>query len=1079
MAQPTANERQSYFKRILKLLTEPSPMLQQADQRRQAQFLAALTLLLFPFSLMLLVLRTITTGDSLQQEFTFYVSLFTAVGGGLTYALSRGRYYRLASIFTVASSSLAPFIVMIADQQPNRLETAIYLTFPVILSASLLSMRITGLLALAQTLVLLLIPLLFPALNNPVVLLNALSYYLIASTIVILVMLHRKLLEQDHQRELQHSRDQLAHAHDGLERRVHERTAELLAANAHLTQQIAERQQAETALTQERTLLRTLIDNLPDQIFVINRQGEYLLDNAAHSHMMAQLEPEEMLGKTAYDIFDTGQASKYREQENAVMETGQALLNLDQSYITDAGEEHFYLMNKIPLRDSSGHVIGMIGIGRDITERKLAEDALQVANAALEQRVAERTAELSHSNDLLQQQIAERLQAEDRLRYQANLLQNVTDAIIGVDQDYCIRSWNPGAEIIYGWSASEVIGRSLVDVIQPLYADGVTAEQVAQSFLKDGFWHGEVSHLCKDGHRVSVLASASAIKNTDGAGVGMVNVNRDITQRKQIEAAEREQRVLAESLRDSAAAINSTLNLDDVLDRILVYLARVMSYDAATIMLVQDGEAHVMHGRGFTERGLKMKDVLALRFPIALHGNLQTMYEAGHAVVIPDTTNHADWRNTDPTQWIRSYVGAPIRVEDKVIGFVNLDSGQPNTFDSSHSEKLQAFADQAGIAIRNARLFEEVRRYADDLENRVAERTAELEKERAHLHTILNSMTEGVVGQMFEGDIVTAQYVNKALVNLMGYPAKDWNFQFLRPKPMTAEQYQVRLNQINAAIMQDGIWKGETYIQRSDGTGFDASITTTRIDDSNEKAIGTVTIIRDISQEKALQEQKSRFVANASHELRTPITNLMTRLYLLRKQPERLEDHLQVIENVTQRMRNLVEDLLDHSRFERGVIPLERKMVDVQQLIETVIQVQEPEAQNRGIHLSAELMDTPLMIYADPGRMTQVLTNLITNAIHYTREGGWIKVKAHVEQAAGQDFAIIEVQDSGIGILPEALPNIFNPFYRSSEDSRGAGLGLSITREIIKMHGGDISVQSEPGVGSQFTIKFALTPIPS
>lgn len=1075
MAQSTANERQSYLKRILRLLTEPSPMLQSSDQRRQAQFLAALTLFIFPISLLLTLMRVLITGRDLQHESSFYGGVLTAALAGITYFLSRGRYYRLASFLIVTISSVATLMLISINPNPDRLDGAIYLTIPVLLSGILLSMTATVVVIGLQVIVLVVISAVLPSLDMPQTLLRVLSYYLIASFMILLVTLHRKLIEQDRQRELQESRDQLAHTYSMLEQHVHDRTVKLLEANNYLKQQIVDREQAEDALAQERTLLRTLIDNLPDHIFVMNRRGEYILNNQAHSQMMASKNPDEIRGETVYDVFSQEQAAVYYAQEQKVMDTGEVLLNLEQSWAFPSGEERIYLINKIPLRDSSEKIVGLIGVGRDITERKRAEIALQQANNELEWRVAERTAELSQANYLLQQEINERLQAEEVLRYQASLLQNVSDAIIGTDMQYVIRSWNPAAEATYGWKAEEVIGRGIVEVLKPIHTSDDGYENVAGDFLKDGFWQGEISHIRKDGHRISVLASSSFIRDSEGKPEGIVGVNRDISQRKQIEAAEREQRVLAESLRDSASTINSSLNLDEVLDRILVYLARVMNYDAATIMLLNDGEAYVVHGRGFIERGLKMEDVLALRFPIVLHSNLREMYESEHAVVIPSIAEHSDWLSTDQTSWIRSYVGAPIMVEKKVIGFINLDSGQTNIFDEADAEKLQAFADQAGIAIRNARMFEEIRSHAEDMEARVIERAAELDKERAHLHTILDSMTEGVVGQMFDGDLVTAQYVNKALENLMGYPAKDWNFQLLKPNYRTPEQYRERLAEINEVIKHNGIWTGEGRIQRRDGSSFDASITATRIDGPKQEAIGTVTIIRDVSQEKALQEQKSRFVANASHELRTPITNLMTRLYLLRKQPERLEDHLNVIENVTQRMRDLVENLLDHSRFERGIIPLERQMIDMNKLIENVIHVQEPEAQKRGITLSTLLLDMPLMIYADSGRMTQVMTNLVTNAIHYTKSGGWVEVVTRIEQEADQDFAVIEVKDSGIGITAEALPNIFTPFYRSSEDSKGAGLGLSITRDIIKMHDGEILVQSEPGIGSQFTLKFPLT----
>ena len=231
---------------------------------------------------------------------------------------------------------------------------------------------------------------------------------------------------------------------------------------------------------------------------------------------------------------------------------------------------------------------------------------------------------------------------------------------------------------------------------------------------------------------------------------------------------------------------------------------------------------------------------------------------------------------------------------------------------------------------------------------------------------------------------------------------------------------------------------------------------------------GAVTVIRDVSKEKALQQQKERFVAYASHELRTPITNLKTRLYLMRRQPERMEGHMRVLEHVTDRMKRLVEDLLDVSRFERGVIKLDFQNVLLQDLIRTLVQVQQPEAERKQLQLACALPDTPLYVHADSERLAQVITNLLTNAINYTPTGGKIDVRLNRICDVTGALAQVEVEDSGIGISEEHLPHIFQPFYRVISQVEGTGLGLSISKEIVELHGGEIEVSSQIGMGSNF-----------
>jgi two-component system phosphate regulon sensor histidine kinase PhoR len=234
-------------------------------------------------------------------------------------------------------------------------------------------------------------------------------------------------------------------------------------------------------------------------------------------------------------------------------------------------------------------------------------------------------------------------------------------------------------------------------------------------------------------------------------------------------------------------------------------------------------------------------------------------------------------------------------------------------------------------------------------------------------------------------------------------------------------------------------------------------------------------VIRDISKEKALQEQKDRFIANASHELRTPLANVKTRLYLLQMQPEKRELHLRILNQVANNMAELVENLLDVSRFERGIIPLHRRETTLQTLIENVVNIQQPEAERKTITLNATLPAEPIRAYVDPQRIAQVVTNLVSNAINYTPEGGRITVELEPDADSPDRAVQMRVRDSGIGISQEMIAQVFDPFFRASEETaKGTGLGLTIAREIVSLHGGEIRVESELGKGSTFIVKLDL-----
>lgn len=657
----------------------------------------------------------------------------------------------------------------------------------------------------------------------------------------------------------------------------------------------------------------------------------------------------------------------------------------------------------------------------------------------------------------------------------ASLLRFVSDAVISVDTLLVVRSWNRAAERIYGWTREEAIGRSLPE-LTGYRSDLDDLGSISRDLLEKDHWQGKVRERHRNGIPLVTWSSVSPLSDpADDSTVGFVIVNRDITERERIAAAEREQRLLAEALRDTSAIINSSLKLSEILDRILICVERVVPYDAATIMLVEGDTSRVMRGRGFERRGISQEELLALRFPIANFGNLIEMQQTRRPVLISDCRHDPRWMNVTETDWIRSYAGAPIQVDDEVIGVINLDSASLDSFTKSQAEALLAFANQAGIAIRNAQLFEALNLYATGLEERVAQRTAELEREQAQLRTILDSISDGVVGEIF--DRPPKQFINQALRRMIGDPAVEWSVDFLKPASMTIDEYTQHIYRILMYAQEHGAWRGEKPFHRPDGSVMDVMVTVTTVTNPDGLPIGAVTVIQDISREKVLQDQKSLFVATASHELRTPITNLITRLYLLRRSPEHLADHLSILDQTAERLRLLVENLLDYSRYERGAVPLNLEPVDVYSLIEQVVLMQRAEAEKKSIHLKFEAGDS-VFVPLDPGRMTQVITNLVANAINYTEPGGWVRV--HIAQLEQHDPRRVQliVEDNGVGIPAEALPHLFQPFYRIADHSVGTGLGLSIAYEIVRLHGGDIQVESQPGEGSRFIVDLPMPTAP-
>ncbi len=222
-----------------------------------------------------------------------------------------------------------------------------------------------------------------------------------------------------------------------------------------------------------------------------------------------------------------------------------------------------------------------------------------------------------------------------------------------------------------------------------------------------GFSRGENQSFAADGSIRWLEWTNRVLRDEQGTVTGIQSVGRDITERKLAETAELEQRRLSEALRDSAAALNSTLDFEGVLDRILANVDRVVPHDASSVMLIDNltYEAYIVRQRGYSERGLS-EWIKQQRMRIDDHPDFIHMIETSLPLVISDVKNHPTWVTWDGSSWIRSYAAAPITIKGQTIGFLNFDSATPGFFNEGHVKRLHVFADQTAVAIENARLFD-------------------------------------------------------------------------------------------------------------------------------------------------------------------------------------------------------------------------------------------------------------------------------------------------------------------------------------------------------------------------------------
>jgi PAS domain S-box-containing protein len=544
----------------------------------------------------------------------------------------------------------------------------------------------------------------------------------------------------------------------------------------------------------------------------------------------------------------------------------------------------------------------------------------------------------------------------------------------------------------------------------------------------------------------------------------IANVLGTFIDRQRAQDAEREQREFAEALQEITAILSSKLELAEVLPIVLQFVSQVVpGHEASTVMLIDDADHETIHfaaSRGYDD---PKYNFMSLKYRMSEFDVGRRITETQQPLIISEVLDYSDWVRNPHTEWIRSYVGAPIVVDGQTIGMINVDSRQPNAFTERDASRLMTFASKSGIAISNARR-------AEDLERKVAERTQELAIRHAQLQGILEASGEGV----FYTEGYRIIFANRFAQEMTGYSAEDLHHKDVRlfASPDVEDIVMGLLHEMEAELRAGRVLRRQVQLRRRDGSLFDAALTVSGVGEFVTPYTRAVTIMRDISREKALEAKQARFIANAAHELRSPITNLNTRLYLLRRQPEGLAQHVDLLDRVIQRMNRLVSDLLDLSYFESGQINLQTEAVIAQDVVSEVALLQQAEADLKQIQLHCDLPLEPVHILADPHRLKQVFTNLIGNAIAYTPEGGAIHVTVEADVEPHQ--LVVRVRDTGNGIPRENLPDIFQPFYRVEKKQPGTGLGLSIAREIVELHGGTIIVESDVGQGSTFIVRLAL-----
>ncbi len=719
-------------------------------------------------------------------------------------------------------------------------------------------------------------------------------------------------------------------------------------------------------------------------------------------------------------------------------------------------------------------------------------------------------------------------QLDSEARYRAIVEQSSEGILLMELQTRAISEANLRACELLGYTQAEITGVTLYDLValEPSVIDANL-----EVLLLSGHFHVvERLYRRRDGSLLPVEVTATVLHLQNRQVISILL--HDISERKRMELAAREQQTLTEALRDTAAALSSTLDFEELLDRILDNVGEVLPHETSEIMLIDDRIAHIARVRGYKTPAEETL-VLSVRFRAEETPNLRHMLHTGQPLAIPDTHAFPGWVILPETAWLRSFAGAPIRRRGAIIGFVTVGSARPDFYQQSHAERLQAFADQAGVAIENAHLYEISRQEAARAETllRLAQRLLSQLSVTGALSTVAEESARVFDAPAAAVFLLDARHESLTLTASCGLP--DAYVQRMRLAPVTdygplatAPRFPLLLTDLSALpnaalnadygfrsavalLMQreeqllgvvvvffstsiDRISDDQTALAQGIANQATLALMAARLHETIQRhaaemedrvAERTAALLEANVKLQELDIMKSQFVSNVSHELRTPLANIKLYLSLLESgKPERRSQYMTTLHREANLLHRLIEDLLQLSRLDLGRTTPVLAPVEVNQVLATLAQDREPLINERGLALQLALDAAPLWAQADHRLLIQMLTTLMTNAANYTPTGGAITLRSFPRLAAGAAWVCVAVSDTGPGIPLEEQPQVFNRFFRGQAGLRsnapGAGLGLAICQEIVQLHGGQITLESQVGQGSTFTVMLKPAPAP-
>jgi PAS domain S-box-containing protein len=532
--------------------------------------------------------------------------------------------------------------------------------------------------------------------------------------------------------------------------------------------------------------------------------------------------------------------------------------------------------------------------------------------------------------------------------------------------------------------------------------------------------------------------------------------------------------------------LTSSLDIEEIFTKTLGLASQSVGVHRGSIML-RDSQTRELICRAVLSADGTVQSVhIPINFAQGA-GLAGWVMEHQEAIRISDVRKDKRWlREEGRAAEVRSVVAVPLRTTDGPLGALILTSSKINYFSDAQLQLLTTIANEVAIVIHNAELYS----FINDLATRLGEALAEQREESSKRQAILQSVNEGVI-VLDERERVVL--FNPAAEQVLGIPS---DFALQQPLSHLKEYGDTDERTRRAGLIYTGLHEGllaereqskeHTRMLELPSPVQSIALNFAAVVSSDGVPYGSVAVLRDITREIEADRAKRDFISSVSHELRTPLTSIKGYVDLLLLGAagpisEGQLSFLSVVKNNANRLMDLINDILEIGRIDAHKITLNFEQVDVGHVFHDVLQTLRAEIDHRSIVVKIELQDDLPDVSADPRRLTQVVLNLVSNAVKYTYAEGQVWLRAFLNPSG---MIQVDVEDTGVGISPDQQQHLFRRFYRADnplrDEAGGTGLGLSIAKSFVELHGGEMWVESEANKGSTFSFILPVTqPEPS